>query len=119
MLRASTEEAATSGETPDAEVSPWEQLCTEFSDVFAEPGLPDGGAGITHDIHLVDESAPPPRKPAYRMSEAELAEVRVQLQEYLAKGWIRPSQSNFAAPVLFVRKKDGSLRMCIDYRALN
>ena len=75
VLRASTEEAAASGEVPDAETSPWEQLCNEFADVFAEPGLPEDRA-ITHDIHLVDESAPPPRKPAYRMSERELQEVR-------------------------------------------
>ena len=53
------------------------------------------------------------------MSERELAEVRKQLGEYLEKGWIRPSSSSFGAPVLFVRKKDGSLRMCVDYRGLN
>ena len=53
------------------------------------------------------------------MSPHELAEVRRQLNEYLEKGWIRPSSSPFGAPILFVRKKDGSLRMCVDYRALN
>ena len=53
------------------------------------------------------------------MSPSELAEVRKQLDEYLAKGWVRPSTSPYGAPILFVRKKDGSLRMCIDYRALN
>ena len=53
------------------------------------------------------------------MSERELEEVRKQLREYLDKGWIRPSSSAFGAPVLFVRKKDQSLRMCVDYRGLN
>ena len=55
----------------------------------------------------------------YRTSPTKLAEVRRQLDEFLSKGWIRPSTSPYGAPVLFVRKKDGSLRMCIDYRALN
>ena len=53
------------------------------------------------------------------MSPTELAEVRRQLDDYLQKGWIRPSTSPYGAPILFVRKKDGSLRMCVDYRALN
>ena len=53
------------------------------------------------------------------MSEPELAECRRQLDSMLAKGWIRPSVSPFGAPVLFARKKDGTLRMCVDYRMLN
>lgn len=53
------------------------------------------------------------------MSQDELVEIKRQLSEYLEKGWIRPSASPYGSPVLFVRKKDGSLRMCIDYRALN
>ena len=53
------------------------------------------------------------------MSQSELAEVRQQLDEYMSKGWIRPSSSQWGAPVIFVRKKDGSMRMCIDYRMLN
>ena len=53
------------------------------------------------------------------MSLVELAEVRKQLDEYLSKGWIRPSTSPYGASILFSRKKDGTLRMCIDFRALN
>jgi len=49
----------------------------------------------------------------------ELAELKVQLQELLDKGFIRPSNSPWGAPVLFVKKKDGTLRLCIDYRQLN
>ena len=86
--------------------------------MFSEPQLP-GERSITHDINLVDESAPPPKQRSYRMSERELQEVRMQLADYLDRGWIRPSSSAFGAPVLFVRKKDGSLRMCVDYRGLN
>lgn len=53
------------------------------------------------------------------MSQPELAEVRKQLDDMLSKGWIRPSASPYGHPILFVRKKDGSLRMCVDYRLLN
>jgi len=53
------------------------------------------------------------------MSEPELAEVRKQLDALLAKGWIRPSVSPYGHPILFARKKDGTLRMCVDYRLLN
>ena len=53
------------------------------------------------------------------MAPAELKELKEQLRDLLEKGFIRPSQSPWGAPVLFVKKKDGSLRMCIDYRQLN
>ncbi len=61
----------------------------------------------------------PPAKAPYRMSHEELKELKVQLEELLAKGYIKPSKSPYGAPVLFVHKKDGTLRMCVDYRALN
>ena len=57
--------------------------------------------------------------PPYRMSPSELRELKAQLQELLSKGFIRPSASPWGAPILFVKKKDGSFRMCIDYRQLN
>ena len=57
--------------------------------------------------------------PPYRMAPAELRELKAQLEEFLSKGFIRPSISPWGAPVLFVKKKDGSLRLCIDYRQLN
>ena len=53
------------------------------------------------------------------MAPAELRELEAQLQELLGKGFIRPNASPWGAPVLFVKKKDGSLRICIDYRQLN
>ncbi len=53
------------------------------------------------------------------MSHEELKELKVQLEELLVKGYIKSSKSPYGAPVLFVHKKDGTLRMCLDYRALN
>ena len=53
------------------------------------------------------------------MAPAELRELKAQLEELLSKGFIRPSASPWGAPVLFVKKKDGSFRLCIDYRQLN
>lgn len=96
-----------------------ESLKLEFADVFQPPpdGLPpDRGTG--HLIPLVPDHKPPFRNP-YRLSPVEVCEVRKQIQELLRKGWIEDSQSPYGASILFVTKKDGSLRMCVDYRALN
>ncbi|GJW39027.1 putative reverse transcriptase domain-containing protein [Tanacetum coccineum] len=69
-------------------------------------------------IDLVPGVAPVARTP-YRLAPSEMKELSVQLQELLEKGFIRPSSSPWGAPVLFVKKKYGSFRMCIDYRELN
>ncbi|TYK04606.1 pol protein [Cucumis melo var. makuwa] len=69
-------------------------------------------------IELEPDTAPISKAP-YRMAPVELKELKVQLQELLDKGFIRPSVSPWGAPVLFVKKKDGSMRLCIDYRELN
>lgn len=74
---------------------------------------------VDHKIELLDETARPPHRPCYRMSPPELEESRRQVEEYLAIGYICPSQSPYGVPILFARKKNGKLRMCIDYRALN
>ncbi|GKF53350.1 putative reverse transcriptase domain-containing protein, partial [Tanacetum coccineum] len=58
-------------------------------------------------------------KTPYRLAPSEMKELMSQLQELLDKGFIRPSSSSWGAPILFVKKKDGSMRMCIDYRELN
>eukprot|EP00253_Pinus_taeda_P019879 PITA_19879 len=91
----------------------------EFADVFPEeiPGL-SPRRNIDFTIELVPGAAPVSRAP-YRMSVPELTELKMQLQELLEKNYIRPSVSPWGAPVLFVKKKDGTLRMCIDYRQLN
>lgn len=92
-------------------------LLEEFQDIFAEPSGVPPDRGVTHRIDL-DTDKPIARKP-YRMSDVELKELKRQLIELLEKGWIRPSCSPYASPVLFVRKHDGSLRLCCDFRALN
>ncbi|GKB04538.1 putative reverse transcriptase domain-containing protein [Tanacetum coccineum] len=69
-------------------------------------------------IDLIPGAAPVARAP-YRLSPSEMKELSKQLQELLEKGFIRPSSSPWGAPVLFMKKKDGSFRMCIDYRELN
>jgi hypothetical protein len=63
--------------------------------------------------------ATPVSKTPYRMSTPELKELQMQLEELLKKGYICPSVSPWGAPVLFVKKKDGTLRLCIDFRKLN
>eukprot|EP00253_Pinus_taeda_P009990 PITA_09990 len=94
-------------------------IIQEFTDVFPEeiPGLPPR-RNIDFTIELIPGAAPVSRAP-YRTSTPELTELKMQLQELLDKEYIRPSVSPWGAPVLFVKKKDGTLRMCIDYRQLN
>jgi hypothetical protein len=90
----------------------------DHPDVFAEvPGLPPDRE-IEFSIDLVPGTQPIHKAP-YRMAPSELKELKDQLQELLDRGFIRPSVSPWGAPVLFVKKKDGAMRMCIDYRELN
>jgi hypothetical protein len=70
-------------------------------------------------ISLKDPNATPPCKPIFHLSKDELEVLKALIEELLAKGFIRPSTSPYGAPVIFVRKSDGTLRLCIDYRALN
>ncbi len=115
--------AATAAQTPlhadDKRIL--EQLVGDFKDVFPDElpgGLPPSRGGIIHDIELVS-GARPHKRPIYRMSESELRELKRQLDEMLAKGFIRHSKSPYAAPVMLVPKPDGGWRLVIDYRALN
>jgi len=86
--------------------------------VFSEiMGLPPDRE-IEFSIDLMPGTQPIHKAP-YRMALTELRELKEQLQELLDRGFIRPSVSPWGAPVLFVKKKDGSMRMCIDYRELN
>ena len=91
----------------------------EFLDVFPDdlPGLPPDH-DVEFKIELIPGTAPISRRP-YRMPPNELAELKSQLNELLKKGLIRPSSSPWGCPAIFVKKKDESLRMCVDYRPLN
>ncbi|GJU67890.1 putative reverse transcriptase domain-containing protein, partial [Tanacetum coccineum] len=73
---------------------------------------------VEFDVGLIPGARPNSKAP-YRMTPVELKELKDQLLELLDRGFIRPSVSSWGAPVLFVKKKDGSIRLCIDYRELN
>jgi len=91
----------------------------EFPDVFPEElqGLPSDRE-VEFAIELIPGTRPTSRR-LYRMPPNELAEVKTQLKELLDKGFIRPSSSEWGCLALFVKKKDQSLRMCVDYHPLN
>jgi hypothetical protein len=94
-------------------------VVNEFPDVFPEelPGMPSD-----RDIEFVIELKPgtaPIHKTPFRMTTPELAELKKHIKELLEKGFIYPSSSPWGAPVIFVLEKDGTQRLCVDYRALN
>ncbi|GJR82947.1 putative reverse transcriptase domain-containing protein [Tanacetum coccineum] len=94
-------------------------IVRDFPEVFPEDllGIPPARQA-EFQIDLVPGATPVARAP-YRLASSEMKELAEQLQELSDKGFIRPSSSPLGAPVLFVKKKDGSFRMCIDYRELN
>ncbi|GJX14077.1 putative reverse transcriptase domain-containing protein [Tanacetum coccineum] len=94
-------------------------IVRDFPEVFPEdlPGLPPA-LPVEFQIDLIPGAAPVARA-QYRLAPSEMKELSEQLQEIFDKGFIRPSSSPWGAPVLFVKKKDGSFRMCIDYQELN
>jgi len=109
---------AVSGEgcVPESDI---QSVLDEYRDVFDDPppGLPpDRQTDVT--VRLVEGASPPKRRP-FRLSPAERDELERQVKYLLSMGYIAPSTSPFGSPVLFVPKPDGSLRMCVDFRALN
>ncbi|GJX57884.1 putative reverse transcriptase domain-containing protein [Tanacetum coccineum] len=94
-------------------------IVQDFPEVFPEdlPGIPPTRQ-VEFQIDLIPGAAPVARAP-YRLAPSEMKELSDQLKELSDKGFIRPSSSPWGAPVLFVKKKDGSFWMCIDYRELN
>ena len=101
---------------PELEAIP---VVCEFPDAFPEEllGMPPDRE-VEFVIELLPGTAPVSKRP-YRMPPNELVELKKQLQTLLDKGFIRPSSSPWGCPALFVKKKDDSLRMCVDYRPLN
>ncbi|GBG73322.1 hypothetical protein CBR_g13041 [Chara braunii] len=98
-------------------LSPLQQVLDRYPDLMQEPtGLVH--RQTQHRIELLP-GAVPPKGRVYRMSPAELDELRRQLETLTSKGWIRPNTSEFGARVLFVPKGNGEFRMCVDYRGLN
>ena len=73
---------------------------------------------IEHSIEIMSDTKPI-SKPPYWLSHAEAAKVETQLADYVSHGFIRPSSLPWASPILLVKKKDGTMRMCVDYCALN
>ncbi|GJX97968.1 putative reverse transcriptase domain-containing protein [Tanacetum coccineum] len=94
-------------------------VVNEFLDVFSKdlPGIPLERQ-VEFRIDLIPGATPIAKTP-YRLAPSEMKELMSQLQKLLDKGFIRPSSSLWGAPILFVKKKDGSMQMCIDYRELN
>ncbi|KAJ9536336.1 hypothetical protein OSB04_un000487 [Centaurea solstitialis] len=94
-------------------------VVSEFPDVFPDdlPGV-SPVREVEFTIDLIPGASPISKAP-YRMAPSEMKELKTQLDDLLEKGFIRPSVSPWGAPVLFVKKKDGSMRLCIDYRELN
>jgi hypothetical protein len=93
----------------------------DFADVFEEKNadkLPPHRPNVDHEIPLVP-GAKPVYGPIYNLSETELKTLKEYIDRMVEKGFIRPSKSPFGSPVLFVKKPDGSLRLCVDYRKLN
>ena len=93
-------------------------IVAKFADVFADlPSLPPDRV-VEFVIHVFPGTSPISKAP-YRMAPVELQELKQQVQELLDQGLVRPSVSPWGAPVLLVKKKDGGMRLCVDYRELN
>jgi hypothetical protein len=110
------------GDVPQAQAN-MAQLPPQYAE-YVDVGSEDDAKGLaehfSHDlaIQLVPD-AQLPHQPLYNLSATELEVLRKYLAEYMAQGWIQRSKSSAGAPILFVKKKDGSLRLCVDYRGLN
>ena len=97
-----------------------DKILSDYEDIFPEQ-LPKGRPPKWEVEFAIktEPGAAPPNQPPYRLSPKEHEELQAQIEDLLAQGHICPSQSPYGAPILFVQKKDGRWRMCIDYRALN
>ena len=106
---------STQNEHPDLKA-----MFRDYDDLFPDdlPARLPPERSVDHEIRL-EEGSSPPSRPAYRLPRPEMEELKKQLTELLKKGFVEPSKSPFGAPVFFVKKADGSLRMVCDWRELN
>jgi hypothetical protein len=94
-----------------------EKIVEEYKDIFTSPT----GVHVHYQVkNSIDQKpdAPLPNDPVYMHSLMENEEIKFQIQEIILKGYIRPSSSPYGSPTFLVQKKDGSWRLCIDYKAL-
>jgi len=102
-----------------ADLGKWRvQIRQDFDDLFQPPrGVPPPGE---HDVRIhTDPTAKIPHRQPYRMTQSERKEFEVQIKKLPANGWVTDSHSRYAAPIIFVKKPDARLGMCVDYRGLN
>ena len=96
------------------------KLYHEFANVFSKAKADTLAPHREYDLKIeIDDTAKPPVGPIYPLSKSELGSLRTFIDEHLNIGFIQPSNSPFGVPVLFVKKKDGSLSLCVDFRKLN
>lgn len=93
-------------------------LIDRYQHIFTEPTSLPPSRPTDHTIPLLPNTAPVSVRP-YRYPHSQKLEIETQVAKFLSSGWIQPSTSPFSSPVLLLKKKDGSWRMCVDYRALN
>ena len=110
--------ATTSRQGPSARQQQMDKVVEEYGDIFTSPTGVPLHCQVKHPIDLTP-GAPLPNGPIYRRSVLENDEIKRQIQELLQKGHIRPSSSPCGSPIVLVQKKDGTWRLCIDYRAPN
>src|SRR5882762_2720090 len=111
--------SSTSQSTP-ADLSSIPEEYHDFADVFDKVKADTLAPHRPYDLKInLDENSIPPLGHMYSLSQTELVALREFIDEHLATGFIRPSRSPYGAPVLFVKKKDGGLRLCVDFRGLN
>ena len=114
----SAKSASVSDEAPDLSNVPEEYH--EFADVFSKAKANTLAPHCPYDLKInLEEGATPPINPMYSLSQSELTTLQEFIDKHLRIGFIRPTNSPHRAPVLFVQKKDGSLRLCVNFRGLN
>jgi hypothetical protein len=105
---------------PDSDLSAVPLDYHDFADVFSNSKANILAEHRPYDLKInLEEGKDPPLGPMYSLSQSELESLRDFLAEHLDNKFIRPTRSPFGAPILFAKKKDGSLRLCVDYRGLN